>query len=369
MLSLKFAPLLASALLAATLAAATLHAQDTNPVTQPHIPTTDKTLHVAADGTAAFTSIQRAIDAAPATAGALILVAPGTYREVLTIDKPNLTLRGVNPDASKTVVVMDKSAGTAGGTSHSATVNITADNVLAENITFQNNFNTTHPQLPEGSQAVALLVTGDRDVFRNVRLLANQDTLYANSRGCNERSVLPNGDPGPTCKPSRQYFTHCYIEGNVDFIFGDAKAVFDHCQINSTPHDEGFITAQSKHFPTEDSGYVFDHCTLTASPGATNVYLGRPWRPYSTVIYLNTEMGPQINPAGWREWHPGETHSLDTAYYAEFNSTGPGADHSAESSANPTAREPQSHQLTPQQAQPYQPATYLRGTDNWNPTP
>ena len=316
-------------------------------------PPIDHALHVAADGTAPFRTLQQAIDAAPATGGALILVAPGTYHEVLTIDKPDITLRGSDPDASKTIVVMDHSAGTSGGTSHSATVNVTADNFTADNITFQNNFNATHPQLPEGSQAVALRVTGDRAIFRNVRLLGNQDTLYANSRGCNTA--------GPDCKPSRQFFSHCYIEGNVDFIFGDAKAVFSHCEIHSTPHDEGFITAQSKHFPTEDSGYVFDHCTLTADPAATNIYLGRPWRPYSTVIYLNTQINSPINPAGWREWHPGETHSLDTAYYAEYNSTGPGA--------NPKAREPDSHQLTAQQAEPYQPATYLSGTDNWNPTP
>jgi polygalacturonase len=319
------------------------------------IPPEDKTLYVAADGTGDFYSIQRALDAAPAN-GALVLVAPGTYREVLTIDKPNITLRSANPDASKTVVVMDKSAGTSGGTKNSATVNVTADNFLAENITFQNNFNATHPQLPQGSQALALMVTGDRAIFRNVHLLGNQDTVYAGSRNCSTE--------GPQCKPSRQYFSDCTIAGNVDFIFGDAKAVFDHCEIHSTPHSEGFLTAQSKHFPTQNSGFVFDHCTLTADPGATNVYLGRPWRPYATVVYLNTQMGPQINPAGWREWHPGETHSLDTAYFAEYNSSGPGS----ESGANPTHREPQAHILTAQQAQPFQPATFLRGLDNWGPT-
>ncbi|MGA7159345.1 MAG: pectinesterase family protein [Acidobacteriaceae bacterium] len=320
------------------------------------IPPVDHTLYVAADGTGDFSSIQRAIDTAPST-GAVVLVGPGTYHEVLTIDKPNITLRSANTDASRTVVVMNKSAGTSGGTLHSATVNVTGDNFLAENITFQNDFNATHPQLPQGSQALALSITGDRAILRNVRLLGNQDTLYAASNKC---PLTKAGQPTPDCKTSRQYFTHCFIAGNVDFIFGNARAVFDHCEIHSTPHSEGFLTAQSKNSPTEDSAYVFDHCTLTADPGVTNVYLGRPWRPYATVIYLNTEMGAHINPAGWREWHPNETHSLDTAYFAEFNSTGPGAD--------PTQREPKSHQLTAQQAAPYQPATFLSGHDNWNPT-
>jgi polygalacturonase len=313
----------------------------------------DKTLYVAADGTGDFYSIQRAIDVAPKTGGAVISVAPGIYREVLTIDKPDITLRSANPDASKTVVVMDKSAGTSGGTLHSATVNITGDNSLVENITFQNDWNATHPQLPQGSQALALMVTGDRARFHNVRLLGNQDTLYTGSKRCSGQ-----GDTR-TCTPARQYFSDCYIEGNVDFIFGDGKTVFDHCEIRSTPHSEGFLTAQGKSYPTEDSGYVFHDCKLTAYPGVANVYLGRPWRPYATVVYLGTEMGDQIQPAGWREWHPGETDRLKTAFYAEQGSTGPGA--------HPDQREPYAKQLIPDEAKKFLPENFLRGSDDWNP--
>ena len=315
------------------------------------IPPEDNTLYVAADGTGDFYSIQRALDAAPKT-GALVLVAPGTYREVLTVDKPNIQIRSADTDASKTVVVNDRSAGANGGTLHSATVNVTADNFLAENITFQNDFNRTHAQVFAGSQALALLVTGDRAVFRNVRLLGNQDTVYAGSRNC-----TPDGE---NCIPARQYFTDCYIAGNVDFIFGDGKAVFDHCEIHSTPHAGGYITAQAKHYPEEDSGFVFNQCKLTADPAITkSVYLGRPWRPYATVVYLNTEMGERIDPAGWREWHPGETHSLETVYYAEYNSTGPGAHHDQ--------RDPHTHFLSPEQEKQFEPSIFLRGNDRWNP--
>ena len=315
------------------------------------IPPEDNTLYVAADGTGDFYSIQRALDAAPKT-GALVLVAPGTYREVLAVDKPNIQIRSADTDASKTVVVNDRSAGANGGTLHSATVNVTADNFLAENITFQNDFNRTHAQVFAGSQALALLVTGDRAVFRNVRLLGNQDTVYAGSRNC-----TPDGE---NCIPARQYFTDCYIAGNVDFIFGDGKAVFDHCEIHSTPHAGGYITAQAKHYPEEDSGFVFNQCKLTADPEVTNfVYLGRPWRPYATVVYLNTEMDDKIDPAGWREWHPGETHSIETVFYAEYGSTGPGA-HRAE-------RDPHTHFLTPEQAKQFAPAIFLGGSDHWDP--
>jgi len=316
------------------------------------IPPEDKTYYVAADGTGDYYSVQRALDMVPKTGGAVLSVSPGTYREVITIDKPNVTIRSANPDASKTVIVNDRNAGENGGTFHSATVNVTADNFFAENITFENDFNRTHQQKSEGSQALAISVTGDRAIFHNVRLLGNQDTVYLATH-C--------GPDKQNCAVTRQYFSDCYVAGNVDFIFGDSKAVFENCEIHSTPHGGGYITAQSKHSPTQDSAFVIDHCKLTADPGVTGpVYLGRPWRPYAAVVYMHTEMGDKIDPSGWREWHPGDTHSLDTAYYAEFDSSGPGAHHDQ--------RDPHTHFLTPEQAAQYEPKTFLRGSDNWDPT-
>jgi polygalacturonase len=312
----------------------------------------DKTLYVAADGTGDYYSIQRAIDVAPAD-GAVISVAPGTYREVLTINKPNIVLRGPYEDAAKTVVVADKSSGTAGSTLQSATVNVLANDFRADNISFVNDYNRTHPQLQQGSQAVALLVRGDRDIFENVRILGNQDTLYAGVGECTGSGAER------ACPVARQYFDRCFVEGNVDFIFGDGKTVFDHCVIRSNQHFEGFITAQGKSYAAQDSGFVFHDCRVEAVTGVGNVYLGRPWRPYATVVYLNTWMGDQILPAGWREWHPGETDYLPTASYAEYNSSGPGAD--------PALRDPHTRQLTQEQAEKFAPAEFLRGNDGWNP--
>jgi pectin methylesterase-like acyl-CoA thioesterase len=90
------------------------------------------------------------------------------------------------------------------------------------------------------------------------------------------------------------------------------------------------------------------------------VWLGRPWRPYATVIFLDTEMGAHIEAAGWREWYPGETHSIETAFYAEFNSSGPGA-HTAE-------RDAHTKHLTAEEATRYQTKKYLSGSDGWDPT-
>jgi polygalacturonase len=315
------------------------------------IPPEDPTLYVAASGTGDYYSIQRAIDVAPPE-GATISIAPGTYREVLTVRKPNIRLRSPYSDAGKTVIVFDNSAGSTGSTFKSATVNVTADNFFAENLTFANDYNRTHEQLQQGSQAVALLVTGDRAVFRNLRILGNQDTLYAASRPCNPSEGKP-------CTPSRQYFSNCFIEGNVDFIFGDSQAVFDSCEVHNTPHSIGFITAQSKNAPEQDSGFVFDRCRLTAEAEVRNVWLGRPWRPYAKVVFLNTEMGAHIEAAGWREWHPGETNSITTAFYAEFNSSGPGG--------KASGRDTHTRQLSAEEAARYEVRRYLAGPDHWDP--
>ena len=83
--------------------------------------------------------------------------------------------------------------------------------------------------------------------------------------------------------PARQYFSNCYIEGNVDFIFGDSEAVFDHCHIHAIAHERVFVTAQSKRYPEQQSGYVFDHCKSPQTPrwaafssAARGVHT-RPW--------------------------------------------------------------------------------------------
>jgi pectin methylesterase-like acyl-CoA thioesterase len=335
------------------------------------------TFRVAPDGQGDYATVQSAIDHVPATGGTL-LIAPGTYREQVIINQSHVTLRGTGPDPGSTIIVDDTSQGTRGTKPSYATVHVLGDDFRADDITFQNDFNRTHEQVSQGSQAQALNMEGDRNLLDHVHVLANQDTLYVGAKGCGQSGSLrrpapsntsfpPSTNPAPVpapaapCvpTPTRSYFTHCIVAGNVDFIYGDGNAVFNDCEIHSTLHAAGgYLTAQGRYLADQHSTFVFNHCRLTAEPGEQHVFLGRPWRPYASVVYLNCVMGAHIDPAGWREWGP-NTHNLDTVFYAEYKSTGPGA--------NPAARNPHSHQLTSAQAKQYESARFLGGSDHWKP--
>ena len=166
-----------------------------------------------------------------------------------------------------------------------------------------------------------------------------------------------------------------YIEGGVDFIFGNATAVFDHSELHA--NGPGYLTAQSRTSASQTTGYVILNSKVTSSidddaaplssnasfAGAKSIAsakgttsLGRPWRPYSRVVYLHTELPADLNPAGWNNWNSAANEA--TAWYAESGSTGPGANHSA--------RVPWSHQLSPAQARRFLPAVFLAGHDHWN---
>ena len=179
---------------------------------------------VGPDANADFPTVSAAI----ASGAKVIRIQPGTYREVLNIPQSGIQLRGTGARPQDVVLTYNNSAGTAGGTTKSASITVSGDDFYAENLTIENSFSRNQALKQEGSQAVALKISGDRAVFRKVRFLGYQDTLYPTSKHC-------ESDKGP-CEPARQYFSECYIEGNVDFIFGDAMAFFDRCEIHALAH-------------------------------------------------------------------------------------------------------------------------------------
>jgi pectinesterase len=257
---------------------------------------------VSANGEGNYKTIQEAIDKAPETSTAdkrwTILVKPGTYNERILVQRERRFVRLIGEDPKTTVVTYGLFASMKGadgqeiGTFRTPTVMIEADDFTIEKLTLENSAG------PVG-QALALRVDGDRVVVRDCRINGHQDTILI-SRG-------------------RQYFENCTISGTVDFIFGGATAWFDDCTLDCL--QDGYITAAST--PAEAPfGFVFSDCTIAASPGV-RIYLGRPWRPYASTIFLRTTMPEGVRPEGWHNWDQLEREQ--SARYSEFGSTGPGA--------------------------------------------
>ncbi|MBN1359964.1 MAG: hypothetical protein JW993_05200 [Sedimentisphaerales bacterium] len=292
---------------------------------------------VAADGSGQYTSVQAAINAAPTgtpTNPSVIRIKPGVYCELIYIQREKRFLHLIGQDAEKTVLTYDLYAGILGsdgkpiGTFRTPSTLIDADDFTAESLTFENSAGAV-------GQALAVRIDGDRIVFRHRRFLGWQDTILAN-RG-------------------RHYFKDCYIAGGVDFIFGGATALFDDCHIHCLR--SGYITAASTP-DNEPFGFVFRNCRITGESPDIRTFLGRPWRDFASVTFLNTEMSEVVRPEGWNNWSRPEREK--TSRYAEYNSRGSGA--------NPQARVPWSRQLSPEQAEAITAVKVLGGRDGWNPT-
>lgn len=294
-------------------------------------------LYVAADGSAAFKSVQAAIMAVPSGSRenpVVIHIAPGTYHELIYVQREKSFFRLVGENPTNTILSFNLYAGITNaegkpiGTFKTPSTTIDADDFSAENVTFENAAG------PVG-QALAIRVDGDRASFRNCRFLGWQDTILLN-RG-------------------RQYFENCYIAGHVDFIFGAATAWFEHCTINCL--GTGYVTAASTP-EDEPFGFVFSHCRILGDKPGVKTYLGRPWRIYASTIYLNCELSDVVRPEGWFDWKKPEAHQ--TARYAEFNSTGDGT--------NSAARPDWTKQLTAAEARKITIDKVLGGDDHWDPT-
>lgn len=306
---------------------------------------------VAADGSGQYSSIQAAINAAPSglTSPYIIFIRNGRYKEKITIPSNKPFIHLVGESVANVFVYYTDGASTPApgggtlGTQNSASFTVNAPDFAAFNITFANTFG-------DGSQAVAVLVNNDRAVFYNCRFLGNQDTLY----------IKGGGTP-------RHYFRNCYIDGNVDFIFGSSVALFDSTVVYAKSRSNSgnsYITAANT--PAGQAfGYVFRDCDIPDNTGATAYFLGRPWQnsngsnplANNKTVFLNTRMGNTIRPEGWSVWDAGTNTSL--IYYGEYNST-----YFNGTPVNTGSRAPWSFQLNATEASGYSNANLF---GSWDP--
>ncbi|WP_210593259.1 pectinesterase family protein [Streptomyces sp. GESEQ-35] len=319
---------------------------------------TPQTLYVDPQGRGDFTSVRPAVAAASGSGWTLVL-APGTYRETVAVDvtRTEATWIGASENPRDVVIVYDNAAGTPKpgggtyGTTGSATTTVQADGFTARWITFANDWlRADHPGV-SGTQAVAIKVQGDRSAFHHCRFLGHQDTLYADSVAL---GVL-----------ARQYYSHCYAEGDVDFVFGRATAVYEHCH---------FRTLERTDLAAAPYGFVFAPSTAVASPlghlatrsrissEAPDAYykLARPWVPSSdttarpSLVVRDTRIGRGIDAVA-PYTNMSDSYPWQNQRFAEYRNTGPG------SAITVPENRPQ---LTDTEAQLHSPAAYL---GDWRP--
>jgi pectinesterase len=290
---------------------------------------------VAQDGSGNFTNIKSAIEACKSFPykRITIYIKNGIYHEKVFIPSWNTKISLIGESKDSTIITFgdyfNKINKGANSTFYTATLLVQGNDFHAENLTIENSAG------PVG-QAIALALEADRCSLKNCKLLGNQDTLYVAGEN------------------ARQYFKNCYIEGTTDFIFGEATALFENCTINCKA--DSYITAAST--PQNVSyGFIFKNCNLKAASGINKVFLGRPWRKYARTVFLNCKMGSFILPKGWDNWNSADNEK--TVFYAEYKSTGEGA--------NKNERVSWSKQLSTQQAVKYTLENIFAGKIKWNP--
>jgi pectin methylesterase-like acyl-CoA thioesterase len=279
--------------------------------------------------------VQAAINSLPTdnATPTVIKIGPGSYIEKLIVNRPNVTLCGETGHETGTLLTYGDGADTPNGeggtlgTSGSYSVHISANNVSAENLTFENTRGV-------GSQAVALLTTGSQLQFRNVRVLGHQDTLYV--------------------KSGTQYFRNSYVEGTVDFIFGGATAFFDNCTVVSISGGGTAVTAPNTAQAT-GYGLVFFGGSLTADASVKDgsTALGRNWGAYGAAAFLKTALGKHIAAVGWVAMG---SNTLSTARFSEYQTTGEGANATSRASASRQLSDGEAANYTVSQVLGYEPS-------------
>ena len=294
------------------------------------------TIVVSRDGTGEFRTIDEAIEVCRAFMdySKVIYVKKGVYKEKLILPSwlTNITICG--EDRDNTIITWDDHAnikmpvggldseaavkGKPMGTFRTYTLKVQGSYITLKNITIENN-------AAKLGQAVSLHLEGDHILVQNCRLLGNQDTLFCAPLPEKEREK--DGFLGPRGlaprRASAQYYHACEIAGDIDFIFGGADALFEHCTLRTVDNGlaHSWVTAPSG--AADGLGFVFWDCDFVSDCPAGSVYLGRPWRPTGKTAVLDCRLGAHIAPEGFAGWNVRTDTALDG--FAEAGSTGAGA--------------------------------------------
>ncbi|RWW54110.1 hypothetical protein BHE74_00039331 [Ensete ventricosum] len=259
-------------------------------------PTSQHTIVVDANGSGDFLSVQEAVDSVPEnnTKRVIIHIHAGCYINVTVIEwHDRASDRGPNGQQLRTY--------------NTASVTVFANHFTARNISFKVSLewqNTAPAPMPgmEGWQAAAFRISGDKAYFFGCGFYGAQDTL------CDDAG--------------RHYFKDSYIEGSIDFIFGNGRSMYKQdCQLHSIANRFGSVAAQDRNSPCERTGFAFVNCRVT---GSGKLYVGRAMGQYSRIVFAYTYFDDVVAPGGWDDWNH-NSNKNKTAFFGVYRCYGPGA--------------------------------------------
>ncbi|HWQ57668.1 MAG TPA: pectinesterase family protein [Clostridia bacterium] len=253
-------------------------------------------------------SINEALAGLPATGEAKLLLSSAVYREKIEVARPRTRIVGVSPehtriewsDCANAFHPLD---GLQYNTFRTATLRVTADDVVLENLTVAN----TAGDPAKNGQCVALYAYGDRFLARNCRFASTQDTLFAGPLP--DDLIVRYGGFLPDAAryregTLRQRYEDCEIAGSVDFIFGCANALFLRCRLVSLfdGRDGGYVAAPA-HSLKQSVGFVFLACAFSGEGVSDgSVFLARPWRDFGKADFIRCRLESHVAPALFDPW-------------------------------------------------------------------
>jgi uncharacterized repeat protein (TIGR02543 family) len=245
------------------------------------------------DGIPVYKTVGAAVVSVPATNDAekIIYIKSGTYNERVVVTSPYITLLG--EDRANTTIYYSINtydtvqSGLDSSYRNAVKIDATAVHFHGENLTFENSATYTNGT---DQQAEALRVLADQSSFVNVKLVSFLNTLLV-------------GRTSGSSTPIRVYFENCYITGNDSFIYGDASAYFQDCQIvarYTKDKSGGTYVRPGTGIDGEGSnnpGFVFSDCAFEAEAGVTpdSHTLATSNSNSASVTFLNCYMSEEVN--------------------------------------------------------------------------
>jgi pectin methylesterase-like acyl-CoA thioesterase len=260
---------------------------------------------VAADGSGDFATVQGAIDFLPAgnTAPTTLFIRQGMYHEIIYLsDQHNLTILGEDRQGSIIAYADNQGLNNTdlnampGGYRRGMIRAVNCADLTIAHLTLHN----TTPQ--GGGQAETLILNGGANahaIITDVDMRSHQDTLQINGQA---------------------YISNCFIEGDVDFMWGTGPCFFENCRIRALRSKSMYTQIRN---PATNHGYIYRNCTFEGAPGVTDCVLSRVLQtrfPASEVVLLDCTLTDAVSPIAWRLDSAAEAPDV---HFWEYNSRDP----------------------------------------------